>query len=482
MSYKIEVIGLGAGDIDQLPLGVYKKLAASNHYKYVRTADHPVIRSLEEEGITFESFDSYYEEKDQFKDVYMNIVQTLLRRAEEGPVLYAVPGHPMLAEQTVQYLLNQHNVQVDIIGGHSYLDDLFTALKIDPIDGFQFIDATAFERSQLNYEQHIVFCQVYDRFVASDVKLALLEDLPAHYEVTIVEAAGTSKEMIKTVPLNELDHSLEVNNLTSVYVPPVPKELLNHTFKRLREVVAALRGPNGCEWDKQQTHETLRTYLIEEAYEVIDAIDSQDDEGIVEELGDVLLQVMLHSQIGEESGYFIIDDVIKGITEKMIRRHPHVFGNVHVDSVNDINKNWEALKREEKGEQRTSLLDGIPKSLPSLSKAYSIQKKAAKVGFDWDQVEDIWLKIEEELNEVQEAIHEQNMAELEKEIGDSLFALVNLARYYKVNPEVALNLTNNKFISRFKYIEEQLEKKQKDIYETSLEEMDEYWEKAKRKE
>lgn len=148
MSYKIEVIGLGAGDIEQLPLGVYKKLTETHHYKFVRTVDHPVVHTLKEEGIIFESFDSYYEEEDQFKNVYRKIVQTLLEKAKEGPVLYAVPGHPMLAEQTVQLLLDQDLVQIDIVGGQSYLDDLFAALKIDPIDGFQFIDATAFTRSQ----------------------------------------------------------------------------------------------------------------------------------------------------------------------------------------------------------------------------------------------------------------------------------------------------------------------------------------------
>lgn len=482
MSFKIEVLGLGAGEIDQLPLGVYKKLTKTTSTIYVRTIDHPVVQSLKENGMSFESFDHYYEEEEQFKDVYKRITQTLIECAKEKPVLYAVPGHPMLAEQTVQYLIEQDEVEIDIIGGHSYLDDLFTALKIDPIEGFQFIDATAFERKHLNYEQHIVFCQVYDRFVASDVKLTLLEDLPPHYEVTIVEAAGTSEENITVVPLNELDYALEVNNLRSIYIPPPPKEWLNHTFSRLREVIAILRGPNGCEWDKQQTHETLRPYLIEEAYEVIDAIDRKDDEGIVEELGDLLLQVMLHSQIGEDSGYFLIDDVIKSITEKMIRRHPHVFGDVQVESVADINKNWEAVKREEKGEERTSVLDGIPKRLPTLSKAYHIQKKAAQVGFDWDHVEAIWEKVEEELQEVKDAIDSDDSSELEKEIGDSLFALVNLARYYEIDPELALNQTNQKFMSRFKYIEEQLASKQKTFKESSLEEMDDYWEKAKRKE
>ena len=191
---------------------------------------------------------------------------------------------------------------------------------------------------------------------------------------------------------------------------------------------------------------------------------------------------MLHSQIGEESGYFVIDDVIKGITEKMIRRHPHVFGDEQVHSVEDIHRNWEALKQAEKGEEPISILDGIPKSLPALLKAYNIQKKAAKVGFDWDEVEDIWQKLEEELQEVKDAVQQAERSELEKEIGDSLFALVNLARYYRIDPELALNRTNQKFISRFKYIEEQLKKEQKSFAETSLQEMDYYWESAKRKE
>src|SRR5690606_14348025 len=196
----------------------------------------------------------------------------------------------------------------------------------------------------------IVFCQVYDRFIASEVKLALLEDLPADYQVTIIDAAGSEQEKVITVPLEELDHRVEVSNLTSLYIPPAPKQLLTHTFDRLREVIAILRGPNGCPWDKEQTHESLREFAIEEVYELIDAIDEQDDNGIIEELGDVLLQIMLHSQIGEDDGYFTIDDVIKSITEKMIFRHPHVFSDVAVESVDDVMTNWESLKRKEKGE------------------------------------------------------------------------------------------------------------------------------------
>src|SRR5699024_2106661 len=235
--------------------------------------------------------------------------------------------------------------------------DLYTALQIDPIDGFQFIDATGFSRSQLNYRNHIIFAQVYDRFIASEVKLTLLEDLPADYQVTIVEAAGTSDETVQSVSVEELDRSLAVSNLTTLYVPPVPLQLQNHTFTRLREIIARLRAPDGCPWDKEQTHESLREYAIEEVYEFIEAVNDEDDEGMVEELGDILLQVMLHSQIGEDDGYFTIDDVIQTLTDKMIHRHPHVFEDVQVDSVGEVYKNWDALKKEEK-KTRISVFDG----------------------------------------------------------------------------------------------------------------------------
>ncbi|WP_099158891.1 nucleoside triphosphate pyrophosphohydrolase [Virgibacillus ndiopensis] len=479
MNRKIQVLGLGAGDINQLPLGVYKKLTDTENTIYVRTLDHPVVKTLEREGVKFESYDKVYEAQDQFADVYQSIVDDLLEKAKQSTIIYAVPGHPMLAEKTVQLLLEQNEITVEVSGGQSYLDALFTTLKIDPIDGFQFVDGTSFERSQLEFRQHIVFCQVYDRFIASEVKLALLEDLPPDYQVTIVEAAGSKQEKVTTVPLEELDHSLEISNLTSVYIPPVKANHLNHKFARLREVIAQLRGPNGCPWDQAQTHETLREYAIEEVYELIDAIDEQDDEGIVEELGDILLQVMLHSQIGEDNGYFMIDDVIQSITDKMIHRHPHVFSDTTVDSVDDVYQNWDKLKQEEKGDTRKSVLDGVPKSLSALARAAKLQHKAAKVGFEWDSVDGVWEKFAEELEEVKEAIKEKETDKIESELGDLLFVLANLSRYYKINPEIALNRTNQKFISRFSYIEAKLEQLGKNISEASLEEMDNYWNKAK---
>lgn len=477
MSGRIEVIGLGAGDLEQLSLGIYRKLTSHVGKVFVRTLDHPVIPKLMDEDVSFQSFDALYEASEQFETVYENITTTLLGAAQNESVLYAVPGHPMLAEKTVQLLLEQEQIDIDIIGGQSYLDDLFTTLRIDPIDGFQFIDGTAFQREELNYRNHLIFCQVYDAFIASEVKLTLLEDLPPSYEVTVVEAAGSKDERILHVPLEELDRIIMFSNLTSVYVPPAPDELLTHEFVSLRTVIRTLRGENGCPWDRKQTHESLREYAIEEVYELIDAINQEDDEAIIEELGDVLLQVLLHSQIGEDHGYFTIDDVIKGIYDKMVHRHPHVFGQ------SDPDKSWDELKREEKPvDHEALLLDDVIMTGPSLQTAYQLQKKTAKVGFDWDRVDDIWEKFSEEKTEFQEAVQQNDSFEMENEFGDILFVLANIAKYYKVNPEVALAKANHKFVSRFNEVERQADILGSKLSDLSLAELDALWDIAKQRE
>jgi tetrapyrrole methylase family protein / MazG family protein len=477
--FKVEIVGLGAGDLDQLPLGIYKKLISLNKTVYTRTIDHPVVAALQKEGVAFHSFDYLYEEEQQFSSVYERIVEVIREKATKEDVIYTVPGHPMLAEKTVQLLLEQKGMNVVIVGGSSYLDDIFTALKIDPIEGFQFVDATSFNRSELNFKNHLVFSQVYDQFVASEVKLTLLEDLPADYLITVVEAVGSKAQSMKQIPLEMLDRTVEVSNLTSVYIPPAPDDVLHHTFWQLRKVIQKLREPGGCPWDQAQTHESLREFAIEEVYELIDAINTQDDDGIVEELGDVLLQVMLHSQIGEDNGYFNIDDVIRGITDKMIHRHPHVFKDTAVNSIAEVKSNWDQLKQAEKGHVHASMIDGVAKHSPSLIRAYQLQKKAAKAGFDWDKVYGVWNKLEEEIAEFKTAISVESMNEQEMEFGDILFVLANLARHYNINPEVALNRANEKFISRFTYIEEMLIKHGSSIHDATFDQMSELWERAK---
>ncbi|WP_409303651.1 nucleoside triphosphate pyrophosphohydrolase [Peribacillus sp. SCS-155] len=488
MTHIINVIGLGAGDLDQLPLGIYKKLKQAQNC-FVRTIDHPVISELVKEGITFTSFDSTYEKHDSFEKVYEEIAESLLKEANHGPVIYAVPGHPMVAEKTVQLLINNDKgIKVKVEGGQSFLDALFTALKIDPIDGFQLLDATALSRDEIQTTQHIIIGQIYDAFIASEVKLTLLERLPAEHDVYLVTAAGSEDEAIKKLPLFELDRQMsEISNLTSLYIPPLKEEEYRYKeFSKLREIIAELRGPGGCPWDKKQTHESLKPFLIEEAYELIDAIDEADDEGMIGELGDVLLQVMLHSQIAEDQGIFTIDDVIEGITSKMIRRHPHVFENAAADTAEDVKVNWQKIKDMENAgkPKKESLLDEVGKSLPALIRAYEIQKRAAKVGFDWTDVSDAWEKVKEEIQEVEAEFpdsHTKQNKNLHSELGDLFFALVNIARFHGIQPEEALHSANRKFYKRFAYIESRVEEANKPFSEFSLDELDQFWNEAKAK-
>ncbi|WLR58047.1 nucleoside triphosphate pyrophosphohydrolase [Guptibacillus hwajinpoensis] len=480
---RITIVGTGAGDLSQLSLGSYRTLQSAERI-FARTLDHPVLRELMDDGLSMTGFDEVYEANESFEETYRTIVNQLFHEAQKGSLVYAVPGHPMMAEATVQLLLeeqSQHGVEVTVAGGQSFLDALFTAVRIDPIEGCQILDATRFTRSEVQVRNHLIFVQVYDQFTASSVKLTLMELLPDDYEITVLQAAGSRDEKIVSVPLFELDRSMEVNNLTAVYVPPVKEEkLLYQDFGWLRNVVATLRGPGGCPWDRKQTHESLKKYLIEEAYEVLEAIDDQDEEHLAEELGDVLLQVMLHAQIGEDEGMFSVDDVIHKLNDKLIRRHPHVFGNENVQTAEEVAGVWKRVKEEEK-KIAPSQFDQVPKGLPGLMRANEIQKAAAKVGFDWDEVEPIWAKIYEELAEFKEAVNEKSFDDREDELGDLVFAVVNLARYYKVDPEVAIHRTNHKFFSRFQYIENRVKEKGLEIENLSLEELDHFWDEAKEK-
>ena len=251
-------------------------------------------------------------------------------------------------------------------------------------------------------------------------------------------------------------------------------------FDKLVQVVATLRGENGCPWDREQTHETLKADLIEESYEVIEAIDAKEETKLHEELGDLLMQVMLHAQIAKDDGNFSINEVIQSITEKLIRRHPHVFGGVEVSDAEEVLTNWEAIKRQEEGyEDRNSVLDGIPDILPSLLRAQKIQRRAARVGFDWDEVSDVLPKLEEEIEEIKVCIEAGTPEDIEMEIGDLLFSVVNLCRFLDVQAEEALRQANRKFINRFKAMEKELERRGKTFADYDLAGLDELWEAAK---
>lgn len=478
----ITIMGLGASDYEQLPIGIYKKLKEAKKV-FVRTMEHPVLRVLQDEGIQFESFDHVYEKHDTFQPVYQEIVEHLLEAAQSEPIVYAVPGHPLVAEQTVQLLIEaerEGKVQLAIEGGQSFLDPIFAALKIDPIEGFQLLDGTNFSIHDVNMRSHVLIAQVYDQFSASEVKLTLMEKYRDDYPITVVTGAGSSNELIKTIPLYELDQAMELNNLTTIYVPPVKSHLdALKDWTTFRNIIATLRGPNGCPWDRKQTHESLKKYLIEETHEFLAAVDEKDDFGMVEELGDILLQVFLHAQIGEDEGYFNLEEVLENISEKMIRRHPHVFGDLSVKDADEVVLNWEEIKKQEKGEQKESLLKGEYRPNSSLQTSYNYQKKAAAVGFDWPDASGALSKFDEEWKEFREELEKGNNESIMDEFGDVLFTLVNIARFYNISPEEAMVHANEKFARRFRFVEEQVRKSGKTFRDFTLEQLDEFWNEAK---
>jgi len=254
----------------------------------------------------------------------------------------------------------------------------------------------------------------------------------------------------------------------------------NYTIERLKEIIEKLRAPDGCPWDKKQTPKTLLMPFLEEVYELIEAIEENESEKIKEELGDVLLHIIFQVVFAEEKGDFTLNDVLKEIIEKIIRRHPHVFGNLKTNNIELINANWEKIKQQEKGKENRKYLESIPKNLPALFKAYKMTKKVAKVGFDWPDIANIFEKIEEELEEFDEALSKNNKKEIEEELGDVLFMFVNLARFLDINPEEALQKTNKKFEKRFNFIEEELKKRNLSFQDVNLEFMDNLWEQAKK--
>ena len=251
-------------------------------------------------------------------------------------------------------------------------------------------------------------------------------------------------------------------------------------FKKITEIVDTLMSENGCPWDKIQTRESLKPYLVEEVYETLEALDSNDPEQIKDELGDLLYQILFHAKISENRGEFNIEDVVQCISEKMVRRHPHVFKEGTLETPEQVVTQWEEIKKQEKSSAlRKSVLDGVPKHLPGLLRAQKLQKKAAKHGFDWDEITDVFDKLDEEIAEFKEAVLSGKEADIEGEFGDILFVLVNISKFKKIDAEEALRSTNNKFIQRFHYIEEQVAKRGKELKDTPLAELEQYWQQAK---
>jgi tetrapyrrole methylase family protein/MazG family protein len=502
---EVIVVGLGPGRWEDLTLAARDALEQASALVF-RTLRHPTVEAFaaQRPEVTLESFDALYDTAESFASLYPEMARHLIAMARAlpagTPLVYAVPGHPLLGEESVRRLREEApaaGVAVRLVAGLSFVEPVCAALDLDPLArDLQLLDATSLAEIPTDALTGILLPtkpaligQVYNRRLAGGVKLALGELYPDEWEVALVRWAGLPQQQVERIPLVELDRGERADHLTTLYVPPLAPEQAVRAPEGLRHVVARLRGPNGCPWDREQTHQSLRTYVLEEAYEVAEVLDEWDGsfesaEKLAEELGDLLLQVYLQAEIASQEDLFSIHDVYESITEKLIRRHPHVFGEVTVRDAAHVLRNWEALKRQERaarGEnvQRESALRGVPKSAPGLYQAYELSKKAAKVGFDWPSTQGALGKVAEEAGELAAAVEQGAQDEAAAELGDLLFALVTLARRLGIEPEDALHAANRRFRARFEAMERRAHDEGRELSSLAPQEWLAWWEQTK---
>jgi tetrapyrrole methylase family protein/MazG family protein len=530
----ITILGLGPGYAALLTRQAWE-LLQSARVLYLRTAIHPTVAELPAH-LELRPFDALYESAGAFGEVYDQIAAELVARAGAGEdVLYAVPGHPLVAEATTRRLLalaGERAIDVRVVAGLSFVEPVCAALALDPLEhGLQLLDALDLvprtegrglraeespnsvlspQSSELAWSEiqgigpytapllpyplaatrPALICQVYNRRVASNVKLSLMERYPAEHPVTLVRAAGVAgAQQVWTVPLHLLDHQDGLDHLTCAYLPPLSPLADPRGPEGVSYIVARLLGPGGCPWDREQTHLSIRQDLLEETYEALEALDAGDMDALAEELGDVLLHVLMHSEMARQAGEFDLGDVYEHIATKLIRRHPHVFGELNVAGSDDVLKNWDAIKREERatnGQAPRDLLDGIPAGLPALMAAQATIRKASKAGFDSAEQDWPWNKLREEIDELHRAAHAEQHADaaartqrIEEEFGDMLLAASKLGYRLKLDAESALRVATAKFRRRFAAVEYQLREQGRDLLTISLEEKQALWQQAK---
>ena len=473
----VTILGLGPGGAKFLTLEAQEVLEDAQEV-YLRTLEHPGVEWLPEH-LTIHSFDHLYQQAETFAEVYQAIAERVLElgRRQAG-VVYAVPGHPLVGERSVQLILEgarRKGMEVRLVPGVSFIDSALVVLGVDALDGLQLVDA--YELAQrlhppLDPDTGALVGQLHSQELASEVKLTLLNLYPPEHEVTLVRGAGTPREEIEQLPLYQLDQGVELDLLTCLYIPPLPQE---SSLATLQDLIARLRAPDGCPWDREQTHLSLRANLLEEAYEVLEALDRENAEALCEELGDLMMQIALHAQIAAEEGEFTLAQVAQCIIAKLRRRHPHVFAGAVVADAAEVLEQWQRLKEEERAEEESALA-GVPRSLPALAQAQALQGRAARVGFDWPELEGVIAKVAEEIRELEAAPDAERR---ERELGDLLFALVNLSRWLGIEAESALRGANDRFRDRFATMERLARERSLKLNGLSLEELDALWEEAK---
>ena len=470
-SSRIVVVGLGPGGADLLlPAARAALEAAAPERRFVRTVRHPAVADLAAEGVALRPCDDLYEAAADRPAVYEAIADRLVAAAEGGDVCYAVPGSPAVGEQSVAMLRARLGKRLQLVPGLSFLDLAWLRLGVDPTAGAgaRALDGQALPAALPAGPLLVSHC--HSPLVLSDVKLALLERLPGEAPVTVLARLGLPDESVTTIPLEDLDRAVEPDHLTSVFVD-LPPGGPGEAWERLVALMERLRGPGGCPWDAEQTHHSLARHLIEEAYEVIEAIEALPAsapapgpeavpdgayEHLEEELGDLVFQVVFHATLAREAGAFTITDVLGGIHDKLVRRHPHVFADVAVSGADEVVANWEVIKREEKG--RASLMDGVSRHLPSLLYAHKLYRKAGSAGLTFGTAGEAAARAGAQLDGLAALAAagdggDGGPAEAEARLGEALAAVVYLARLAGVDGESALRGWAGRFKARFQALE-----------------------------
>ncbi len=480
MTAQITIIGLGPGSIGSINQETLQAIESAQN-RYIRTTRHPNAHLIKDAI----SFDAEYERHDSFDEVYKAIAKQLIAAAHQHQqILYAVPGSPLVLEQTVQHLLQDTTVDVVLIPAMSFLDVAWNELKIDPvnesvrmIDGHRFAELGAGERGPL------LVAQCHAKWVLSNIKLAH-ESATGDEPVVILHHLGLEDQQVITTSWQNLDREIEPDHLTTLYIPKLAEPIAGDLAK-LHKLSRTLREQ--CPWDREQTHQSLVRYLIEETYEVVDAINQLDpddpstDEALIEELGDLLYQVEFHATIAEQQGRFSIADVANSIHDKLVRRHPHVFGDVSADSADQVVSTWDAIKKQERGEVASkSVFDGVAIAAPALMYSSKLQKRAAEQGFDWPNSDGAYEKITEEIGELRDAVRlNSDPQTIQMELGDVLFSVVNLSRHLGVDAETALRSASEKFKNRFVGVIDLANHRGLDLSKCSLKQLDELWDEIK---
>ena len=438
----IHCVGLGPAGAELITAQT-RALLEGERPLWLRTLRHPASEGLDVAG----SFDEVYESASDFDEVYQQIVDQLAAVAvEDDEIVYAVPGSPVVAERTIEMLRTDPRVEIRVLPAMSFLDLSWVALGVDPMaEAVTIIDAHVMARQIASRRGPLLVTQVHSAAVLDEVILSLDDLEPS--EVTVLQGLGTETELVRTVDWSQLREAVVPDHLTSLWIPELA-EPLGAEFVRFESLVHRLRTE--CPWDAQQTHGSLRSYLLEESYEVLEALDAVSAAGdghldayadLEEELGDLLFQVFIHSELASEVGAFTVADVARGVHDKLYERHPHVFGDADAE---ETVANWESSKQQEKG--RESALDGIPAAIPALVQALKVQRRASAAGFGGPDLDWAYADVEEELAEVRED-------PTEHEVGDLLFAAVQVARMLDVDAEQALRGATDRFSSRFRHVE-----------------------------